>query len=98
MVNGYDIKYCAGFFPPTSGTAVVNGYDIGRDIDSVRQSLGLCPQHNVLFDELTVEEHLVFFTRVRSATKLPYAGLRLGIGLPNFRSYWSFGLDYQTCD
>jgi len=54
----------AGFFPPTSGTAIVNGFDIRHDIDSVRSSLGLCPQHNVLFDDLTVKEHLVFFTKV----------------------------------
>jgi len=53
-----------GFFPPTSGTAIVNGYDVVQDIDNVRSSLGLCPQHNVLFDELTVEEHLMFFTKV----------------------------------
>ncbi|CAL8072882.1 unnamed protein product [Orchesella dallaii] len=50
-----------GLFPPTSGTALVNGFDIRNEIDSVRQSLGLCPQHDVLFDEMTVEEHLKFF-------------------------------------
>ena len=56
--------FIAGFIPPTSGTAIVNGYDIKQDISSVRQSLGLCPQHNVLFDTLTVHEHLVFFAKV----------------------------------
>lgn len=61
----YSSTLCdAGFFPPTSGTAIVNGFDIRHDIDSVRSSLGLCPQHNVLFDDLTVKEHLVFFTKV----------------------------------
>ena len=55
----------AGFLPPTSGTAIVNGFDIRHDIDKVRRSLGLCPQHNILFDNLTVEEHLIFFTKVR---------------------------------
>jgi len=33
----------------------------------IRESLGLCPQHNVLFDTMTVEEHLTFFARVNSA-------------------------------
>ena len=56
--------YDAGFFPPTSGTAIVNGFDIRHDIDKVRTSLGLCPQHNILFDDLTVQEHLIFFTKV----------------------------------
>ena len=53
-----------GFIPPTSGTAYVNGYDIREDIANVRSSLGLCPQHDVLFDTLTVEEHLKFFAKV----------------------------------
>ena len=53
-----------GFIPPTSGTAFVNGYDITKDIANVRSSLGLCPQHDILFDNLTVEEHLYFFAKV----------------------------------
>ena len=54
----------AGFIPPSSGTAYINDKDIRTDIDSVRESLGLCPQHNILFGTLTVEEHLIFFARV----------------------------------
>ena len=27
---------------------------------------GLCPQHDVLFDQLTVEEHLSFFAKLKS--------------------------------
>ena len=54
-----------GLFPPTSGDAVINGYSILTDMEGVRQSLGLCPQHNVLFDRLTVREHLNFFARLK---------------------------------
>ena len=61
----------AGFFPPTSGTAWVNGLDIRKDMDSIRSSLGLCPQQNVLFDTLTVEEHLVFYAKVRLLPPYP---------------------------
>lgn len=38
-------------FPPTSGTAFVYGRDIRTDMDSIRLSLGMCPQHNVLFHQ-----------------------------------------------
>jgi len=55
-----------GLFPPTTGTALVNGFDIRNDIKSVRDNLGLCPQHDVLFDEMTVTEHLRFFAMVMS--------------------------------
>uniref|UniRef100_A0A182PES6 ABC transporter domain-containing protein n=1 Tax=Anopheles epiroticus TaxID=199890 RepID=A0A182PES6_9DIPT len=58
-----------GVFSPTSGTALINGHDIRTDIDGVRSSLGLCPQHNVLFDEMTVDEHLKFFSRLKGVPK-----------------------------
>ena len=53
-----------GFMSPTDGTAYINGYDIRTDLDRVRQTLGLCPQHNILFDTMTVQEHLMFYGRV----------------------------------
>uniref|UniRef100_A0A8C5HDU1 P-type phospholipid transporter n=1 Tax=Gouania willdenowi TaxID=441366 RepID=A0A8C5HDU1_GOUWI len=57
-----------GLFPPTSGTALINGYDIRTDMDSIRKCLGMCPQHNVLFDELTVEEHIYFYARLKGCS------------------------------
>jgi ABC-type multidrug transport system ATPase subunit len=47
-----------GIFPPTSGTASILGYDIVTEIDSIRTSIGFCPQHDILYDDLNVEEHL----------------------------------------
>jgi ABC-type multidrug transport system ATPase subunit len=38
-------------FPPSAGTAKINGLDIKTSMDKIRQSVGLCPQHNVLFDK-----------------------------------------------
>ena len=40
-----------GLFPPTEGTAYIYGCDIRMDMDKIRRSLGMCPQHNVLFDK-----------------------------------------------
>lgn len=57
-----------GLYPPTSGTAVVGGYDIRTDITNVQASLGICPQHDVLFDDMTVAEHLWFFCRLKGVT------------------------------
>ena len=42
-----------GLFPPTSGTAFIYGEDIRFDMDRIRHNLGMCPQHNVLFDRYT---------------------------------------------
>ncbi|XP_078074970.1 retinal-specific phospholipid-transporting ATPase ABCA4 [Mustelus asterias] len=57
-----------GLFPPTSGTAVINGKDIRTDIDTIREDIGMCPQHNILFNNLTVAEHILFYTQLRGQT------------------------------
>lgn len=59
------ISILTGLFPPTSGSAHINGKSIMTDMDAIRESLGLCPQHNVLFDRLTVQEHLEFFINLK---------------------------------
>ncbi|XP_022089306.1 ATP-binding cassette sub-family A member 3-like [Acanthaster planci] len=59
------LSMLTGLFPPTSGMALVNEYDIRTEIDGVRCSLGLCPQHDVLFDRMTVREHLYFFAKLK---------------------------------
>ncbi|KAL2079018.1 hypothetical protein ACEWY4_024762 [Coilia grayii] len=58
-----------GLFAPTSGTAIINGYDIRTDMDAIRKHLGMCPQHNVLFNDLTVEEHIYFYARLKGRSK-----------------------------
>uniref|UniRef100_A0A8C1W4H8 ATP-binding cassette sub-family A member 2 n=1 Tax=Cyprinus carpio TaxID=7962 RepID=A0A8C1W4H8_CYPCA len=54
-----------GLFPPTSGSATIYGHDIRTEMERIRQNLGMCPQHNVLFDKLSVEEHLWFYSRLK---------------------------------
>uniref|UniRef100_A0A3B3WK83 ABC transporter domain-containing protein n=1 Tax=Poecilia mexicana TaxID=48701 RepID=A0A3B3WK83_9TELE len=58
-----------GLFPPTSGTAYILGKDIRTDLSAIRQSLGVCPQHNVLFSMLTVEEHIWFYARLKGLSE-----------------------------
>nr|CAB3219611.1 ATP-binding cassette sub-family A member 3-like [Phallusia mammillata] len=57
-----------GFFPPSSGEAYVMDHSITTDMGGVRKSLGYCPQFNILFDLLTVDEHLYFFARLKGCT------------------------------
>ena len=58
-----------GLFPPTSGTALISGNSVTKDINLIRRSLGICPQHNVLFEKLTVWEHLLFFALLKGMSK-----------------------------
>mmetsp|Transcript_44285 Transcript_44285/g.32277 ORF Transcript_44285/g.32277 Transcript_44285/m.32277 type:complete len:231 (+) Transcript_44285:208-900(+) len=50
-----------GLITNTSGSAEVFGYDIFEEMHEVRQFLGVCPQHDVLFEMLTPMEHLSIF-------------------------------------
>ena len=59
-----------GLFSASSGSALINGHDIRNDMAAVRRSLGLCPQHNMLFEDLNVLEHLVFFGMVSRRNKM----------------------------
>lgn len=55
-----------GIYPPTSGNAWVSGNSILENIEKVQQLIGFCPQFDVLWTELTVEEHLKFYSRLKN--------------------------------
>ncbi|KAL4712277.1 hypothetical protein ACJJTC_004039 [Scirpophaga incertulas] len=59
------ISMLTGMVPPTSGSATINGYNIVNETELARKSLGICPQHNVLFPDLTVAEHIIFYSRLK---------------------------------
>lgn len=50
---------------PTSGTALIGGYDIRNEIENVHLLTGVCPQFSTLWEDLTVKEHLEFFARLK---------------------------------
>lgn len=41
------------------------GLDINKDLDEIRRFLGYCCQKDILYDELTVEEHLRFLAEIK---------------------------------
>jgi hypothetical protein len=48
-----------GMTPPTSGTATMpGGMKITENMPAIRKCLGVCPQHDILFAELTALQHL----------------------------------------
>uniref|UniRef100_A0A3Q3XHW1 P-type phospholipid transporter n=1 Tax=Mola mola TaxID=94237 RepID=A0A3Q3XHW1_MOLML len=78
-----------GLFPPTSGTAYILGKDIRTELSTIRQNLGVCPQHNVLFSMLTVEEHIWFYARLKGLpeekVKAEMEQIVNDVGLPHKR-------------
>ena len=54
-----------GLHEPTSGSAEINGFDCVKDMTAIRQGLGVCPQHDILYDDLTVFEHVRLFASIK---------------------------------
>lgn len=55
------VAMLTGLFAPDAGDAVIEGHSIRTEMSILRQKLGVCPQHDILFPDLTVEEHLRMF-------------------------------------
>jgi len=85
------ISMLTGLYPPTAGNIFVFDMDIRTNLDEIRQAMGICPQHDVLFDDLTVKEHLQLFATFKgvekSATKLEIKKLIQDLDLYEKRNY-----------
>jgi ABC-2 type transport system ATP-binding protein len=58
------IRMLTTLLPPTEGTAVVNGFDVVRDPNGVRHSIGVIPQAMTSDVELSVEENLLIYAKL----------------------------------
>jgi len=54
-----------GLYRLSSGTAKIDGYDIVKQQEHVYRHVGICPQHEILWPDLTCEEHLLFYARLK---------------------------------
>lgn len=59
------ITQLTGLYQPTSGNAWISGFSIKSQLEIVQLQIGLCPQFDVLWDNLTVQEHLEFYARIK---------------------------------
>ena len=55
------ISMLTGLIKKSNGEAKVYNVDMFEEMDEVREFMGVCPQHDVLFDLLTAREHLDIF-------------------------------------
>jgi ATP-binding cassette subfamily A (ABC1) protein 3 len=51
------------------GDAIVYGKSVRHDNAAVRQMIGFCPQHNILWPELTCVQHLYFYAALKGVPR-----------------------------
>ncbi|KAJ3191886.1 hypothetical protein HK101_007320 [Irineochytrium annulatum] len=62
------ISILTGLYGASDGKARLAGFDLEKETGMVHRSIGVCPQHDILWDDLTVEEHLLFYARLKGIT------------------------------
>lgn len=55
------ISMLSGLIPFTSGSAHIDGKELSTQLDAIRDSISICPQHDLLSNRLTGAEHLRLF-------------------------------------
>jgi ABC-2 type transport system ATP-binding protein len=56
------VRLLAGLLTITAGSAMVAGYDLARQAESIKPKIGYMAQRFSLYGELTVMENLSFFS------------------------------------
>lgn len=59
------LSMLTGMYQATRGNAWVAGFDIKNQLDAVQLQIGFCPQFDILWDDMTVREHLTFYAKIK---------------------------------
>jgi ABC-type multidrug transport system fused ATPase/permease subunit len=63
------LSILSGLLDQTSGTLRVGPYDTRTEIDLVYTILGICPQFDTVWEDLSIKEHFLFYARLKGAER-----------------------------
>lgn len=68
------IRMLCGLLEPTSGSGTVAGFDIRKEREQIKRNIGYMSQRFSLYDDLTVEENIEFYSGIYRIPKDRKAG------------------------
>ena len=90
------IRMLCGILSPTSGKGQVGGYDILRQQDRIKENIGYMSQKFSLYNDLTVEENINFYSGIYRIPKEKIAKRKEWVlqmaGLTDLRSSFTYTL------
>ena len=63
------INILNGIIKPTRGIATIAGFDVTKDLDNIKEIIGLCPQEASVFKFLNARENIELFGKLHSIKK-----------------------------
>ena len=63
------LNLMTGYFPPTQGKVLINGKEMLADPRGCKRMIGYLPEKPPLYDEMTVEDYLLFVSELREVVK-----------------------------
>ena len=63
------LNLMTGYFPPTQGKVLINGKEMLADPRGCKRMIGYLPERPPLYDEMTVEDYLLFVSELREVVK-----------------------------
>lgn len=63
------MKILTGFYPPSSGEAIIDSYSVTKQPEEVKKRIGYLPETPPLYPEMTVESFLKFILELKKVPK-----------------------------
>ncbi|KAL6073062.1 ABC transporter, ATPbinding domain containing protein, variant 2 [Balamuthia mandrillaris] len=63
------VSILTGLLDATGGEGWIFGYNVNAEMDKIRAIMGVCPQHDILWDGLTAAEHLQLFAELKQVPR-----------------------------
>lgn len=63
------LKILAGILPPSSGQVLINNQIFDYNHQYLKKMIGFLPENNPLYEEMTVEEFLIFWAKIKGLSQ-----------------------------